>query len=92
MGFVDVVEKTFYWPTSTWAKGRYYKQLAAVFQADMLNGIEGMSLKIIGKLGWTADKIRDFLVGVKKDLQDTSITCYLPIKVVYGKKPLLTEV
>jgi len=42
----------------------------------MLNGIEGASLKVIGQLGWTADEIRAFLVGVRKDLQDTSITCY----------------
>jgi hypothetical protein len=54
----------------------------------MLNGIEGMSLKIIGQLGWTPDAIREFIVGVKKDLCDTCITAYLTIKVVYGRKPL----
>jgi hypothetical protein len=79
VGFEDVVEKSFYWPTSPWAKGKYYKEVAALFQADMLNGLEGMSLKVIGQLGWTADKIRDFLVGVRKDLQDTSVTCYVPM-------------
>lgn len=76
VGFEDVVEKDFYWPTSAWAKGKYYKQIAALFQADMLNGLEGMSLKVIGVLGWTVDEIRAFIVGVQKDLQDTSITAY----------------
>lgn len=50
-GFEDVVEKTFYWPTSTWVEGRYYKLVAAYFQAHILNGIEGMSLKVIRPLG-----------------------------------------
>ena len=76
VGFEDVVEKDFYWPTSAWTKGKYYKQIAALFQADMLNGLEGMSLKVIGVLGWTVDEIRAFIVGVRKDLQDTSITAY----------------
>jgi hypothetical protein len=76
VGFEDVVEKDFYWPTSVWAKGKYYKQIAALFQADMLNGLEGVSLKVLGVLGWTADDIRAFIVGVGKDLQDTSITSY----------------
>ncbi|KUJ18903.1 S-adenosyl-L-methionine-dependent methyltransferase, partial [Mollisia scopiformis] len=91
VGFEDVVEKSFYWPTNKWVKGKHNKQIAAFFQADMLNGIEGMSLKVIGQLGWTADEIRSFLVGVKNDLKDTSIPAYLSIKVVYGKKPQLTE-
>jgi len=31
LGFEDVVEKTFYWPTNAWAKGRYGKQVGAFF-------------------------------------------------------------
>jgi hypothetical protein len=50
--FENIVEKSFYWPTSGWAKGTHYKQVAALFQADILNGIEGISLKILGMLGW----------------------------------------
>jgi hypothetical protein len=53
----------------------------------MLNGIEGMSLKIIGQLGWTPDAIREFIVGVRRDLCDPSITSYMNIRVVYGRKP-----
>jgi hypothetical protein len=44
-----------------------------------MNGIEGMSLKVIGNLGWTAEQIREFLVGVKRDIQDTSITAYVNV-------------
>lgn len=78
-GFEDVVEKNFYWPTNGWARGKYFKQVAAFFQQDILNGIEGMSLKVIGQLGWTAEEIREFLVGVKRDIQNPSITSYVTV-------------
>jgi hypothetical protein len=31
LGFEDVVDKTFYWPCNTWAKGRYLKQVGVFF-------------------------------------------------------------
>ncbi len=79
IGFDDVVEKSFYWPIGQWAKGTYYKQIGAIWQADVLNGVEGASLKVLGQLGWTVDEIHAFLVGLKKDIQDPSITCYCPV-------------
>jgi hypothetical protein len=79
VGFEDVIEKNFYWPINTWAKGTYFKEVGAFFQQDLMNGIEGMSLKVIGNLGWTAEQIREFLGGVKRDIQDTSITAYVNV-------------
>jgi hypothetical protein len=35
----------------------------------------------------TPDAIREFVVGVKRDFCDISITCYVTTKVVYGRKP-----
>jgi hypothetical protein len=81
-GFEDVVEKNFYWPTSTWAKGEYYKKVATYFQEDMLNGVEGISMKIFTRfMGWTAEEVKAFLVGVKRDFRDRSIHAYLPMLV-----------
>lgn len=77
VGFEDIVERIFYWPVSPWAKGEYFKTIAAYLQADLLNGLEGMSLKSIGLLGWSPDKIREFLVDVRKDILDTSKHAYL---------------
>jgi hypothetical protein len=77
IGFKDVVEKRFYWPTNAWAKGAYYKTVAAWWQADLLQGLEAISLKVMGLMGWEADKVREFLVDVKRDVQDTNIHAYL---------------
>jgi hypothetical protein len=80
IGFEDVVEKNFYWPTSTWPKGDYLKQVALLFQLDLLNGLEGISMKVFTRyMGWTAEEVRMFIVGVRRDLKDRSIHAYLPM-------------
>jgi hypothetical protein len=79
IGFEDVVELNFYMPTNPWAKGKYFKQVGALLEENYIKGIEGMSLRVIGALGWTAEEIRAFLVRVKRDIQDPSITCYVPM-------------
>jgi hypothetical protein len=51
VGFEDVTEKKFYWPTSGWAKGRNFKEVASLWQEDLLKGIEGISVNVLGNLG-----------------------------------------
>jgi hypothetical protein len=83
IGFEDVVEKNFYWPTSPWPKGDYFKQVAIYFQEDMLNGLEGISMKVLTKfMGWTAEEVQALLVGVKRDFRDLSIHAYLRMWVI----------
>jgi SAM-dependent methyltransferase len=81
IGFEDVVEKHFYWPTSPWPKGKYFKQVSLYWQENLLTGIEALSLKVMGVMGWSAEDIRPFLEGVRKDVKDTSIHAYLPMYV-----------
>ena len=40
-----------YWPSNAWAQGRYFKQVGAFSQQDLLKGMESMSLKVISCLG-----------------------------------------
>lgn len=86
-GFENIVEKRFYWPTSPWAKGNYFKTVAAYFQEDMLAGLEAMSLKVLGVLGMTPDQVREFVEDVKKDFKDTNVHAYLEVTYIYGYKP-----
>ena len=76
IGFEEVVEKKYYWPLNAWPKGNYFKQISVYAQADLLNGLDGMSLKLMGLMGWSADEVKDFLVGVKEDVKNTSIHAY----------------
>ena len=76
-GFESVTERRFYWPLSPWAKGKYYRTVAEFFQEDMLSGVDGISFKVLGALGWHIDEIRVFLAQVREDMKDTSIHAYL---------------
>ncbi|PMD34277.1 hypothetical protein L207DRAFT_588875 [Hyaloscypha variabilis F] len=53
----------------------------------MCNGLEGMSLKVIGSLGWTAEEVRSFVAEVRKDFCDLDVFAYVIVKIVYGRKP-----
>lgn len=79
LGLEDIAEKSFYWPTSIWARGRYFKDVATFFQEDLLNALEGVSLRVMGIMGWSVDEILVFLAGVREDIKDTSIHAYLPV-------------
>jgi hypothetical protein len=79
IGFEDVIEKKFYWPTSVWPKGAYFKSVAAYWQKNLLIGIEGISMKVMQHAGWTPDEILPFLERVRRDIKDTSIHAYLPV-------------
>jgi hypothetical protein len=76
IGFEEVVEKKYYWPLNKWPKGDYYKQISVYAQADLLNGLDGMSLKLMGLIGWSADQVKEFLVGVKADVKNTGLHAY----------------
>lgn len=77
IGFENVVEEKFFWPINTWAKGAYFKEIGSYFQKDLSNGLEGLSLKVLGKLDWSAEDVKAFVPEVRKDLSDTDIHGYL---------------
>ena len=81
IGFEDVVEKRFYLPMNTWPRGRYFKQISLYCQADLLKGLEAISLRTMQAMGWSVEEIRDFLPGVRENIHDTSIHAYLPLYV-----------
>ncbi|TRX88120.1 hypothetical protein FHL15_010966 [Xylaria flabelliformis] len=87
-GFEDITERRFYWPTSPWAKGKYFKTVAMYFQEDMIQGMEAISMKVLQATGMTPKEIRDFCEEVKTDFRDTNLHAYLTVSYIYARKPL----
>lgn len=79
IGYEDVAEKSFSWPASPWARGKYFKDLAVYFQEDLLNALEGVSLKVMRLAGWTVEEILVLPASVRNDIKDTSIYTFLPM-------------
>ncbi|KAF9769132.1 hypothetical protein IL306_013494 [Fusarium sp. DS 682] len=87
--FTDVVEKQFKWPINEWPKDKHYKELGRWSYANINNGLEGLLLGLFTRfLGWSADEVRVFCTAMRKQLRDRSIHAYIPVYVVYGRKPL----
>ncbi|RYC60301.1 hypothetical protein CHU98_g5919 [Xylaria longipes] len=87
-GFEGITERRFYWPTSPWAKGKYFKTVAMYFQEDMISGMEAISMKVLQATGMTPTEIQDFCEEVKHDFRDTNLHAYLTVSYVYARKPL----
>lgn len=54
IGFVDVQEKVYYWPSSPWAKGEHMKRIAEIFRHDITSNIDGLTMRTYTHvLGWS---------------------------------------
>lgn len=79
-GFVDVEERKFYWPTNPWPKNRHLKKLALWFQQDILDVLEGVSMKLFTNfLGWSPEEVQVLCAGMRKDIKDPSIHAYVTV-------------
>lgn len=89
-GFEDVVERKFYWPCNTWARGAYYKRIGAYVQENLSNALEGLSLKLLSMLGMQYAEIQALIAEVRRDLLDTKIHSYIMVSFVWGRRPEAT--
>ncbi|RGP77715.1 hypothetical protein FLONG3_4174 [Fusarium longipes] len=91
-GFTEVVEKKYRWPINEWPKDKHHKELGKWSYANMNNGLEGLLLALFTRfLGWSADEVMVLCSAMRKQLRDRNVHAYIPIYVVYGKKPEVEE-
>ncbi|CAI4215651.1 unnamed protein product [Parascedosporium putredinis] len=87
-GFVDVVERQLKWPLNTWPKDKHYKEIGAWTQENLHSGIEGILVALFTRyLGWTQDQVTLAALKFRTALKDRNTHGYIPIYVVYGRKP-----
>jgi hypothetical protein len=79
-GFVDIVEKHYYWPMNTWPRGKREKLLGLWAGQNILDGVHGMSMAILTRgLGWSKEAVEMLLVGVRNDLKNRHIHSYIDV-------------
>lgn len=89
-GFENVKEKIFEVPTSTWPKGKKQKELGMWFQADLMDVLGATMAMFTRVLGWSMETWERFLVDVRKDVSNRAIHAYMPVHIVWGRKPKAT--
>lgn len=92
VGFVDVQQRDFAWPTNTWPKNPSMKELGLRTLINCTDGMEGFCLALLTRgLEWTKEEVDVFVALVKKDFKDRSIHAFIPMPVVFGRKPFEHE-
>ncbi|KAK3935146.1 methyltransferase domain-containing protein [Diplogelasinospora grovesii] len=90
VGFVDVVETHAACAFNTWPKGEKNKLLGALSLQNLLEGVDSMGRAVFTRvLGWSADRLDEFLERVKNDLRNKRIHVYCGVYFVHGRKPLV---
>ncbi|EGU86446.1 hypothetical protein FOXB_03036, partial [Fusarium oxysporum f. sp. conglutinans Fo5176] len=80
IGFVDVKETPFKWPSNHWPKEKRFKDLGEWSNLNTVNLLNGLSMALFTRcLGWTPEEVNVFLVDVRKDLNNPKIHAYWSI-------------
>ncbi|KAF2205385.1 S-adenosyl-L-methionine-dependent methyltransferase [Delitschia confertaspora ATCC 74209] len=93
-GFVDVQTVEFKLPIGPWAKMKRLREAGLLQLSAMLEGIEGLSLRLMknyGDGGWTVEELHVLLAKVRSELKSGKVHAYWPLMVVYAKKPELPQ-
>lgn len=76
-GFVNIVEEPYKWPMNCWSQDREAKELGAWGNANLVGGVQGLSLALFTNvLGWARNELELFLVDVRRDLSNRNIHGY----------------
>lgn len=81
-GFVDIVERHFYWPCNPWPRGKKEKLIGMWTQQNLLDGINAMSMAVLTRgAGWKKEEVEVFLASVRKDIKNREIHSYIDVLV-----------
>ncbi|KAF2281277.1 S-adenosyl-L-methionine-dependent methyltransferase [Westerdykella ornata] len=88
-GFVDVVRVDYKWPMNGWPEDKKLKNIGRWNQLRLHEGIEGFMIRLLTQVGgWSVARAQVFLAEMRKELKNYKTHAYLPVTVVYGRKPL----
>ncbi|KAF2009447.1 S-adenosyl-L-methionine-dependent methyltransferase [Aaosphaeria arxii CBS 175.79] len=86
-GFVNVEVKVLPMPIGPWAKDKTLKEIGAFNLIQLLDNIEGMTLRIMETAwGWSAAEIKVFCAQVRAQLKNPRLRLQHNYYVVYGQK------
>ncbi|KAJ0311044.1 hypothetical protein COL516b_001746 [Colletotrichum fioriniae] len=91
-GFQNVTHQRFKVPIGPWAKDEYYADVGMLNLVQLLEGLEGFTLKIFcGFLGQTREEVMVLLARVRKELKEGACHAIFDHHVVYAQKPFEQE-
>lgn len=93
VGFLDIQHKMFMWPTNSWPKDAFMKELGRWNQVNIIEGLEAFCLALLTRgLGWRKEEVDILVAKTTSDLRNRRIHAYFPLPVVWGRKPFPGEI
>lgn len=87
-GFTDIVERRFKWPFNEWPRDPHHKELGMWTRENFNIGLEGLCMALFTRyLAWSKEEVLVFAAQVRAAIRDRNVHAYIPIYVVYGRKP-----
>ncbi|GJD02476.1 TAM domain methyltransferase [Colletotrichum higginsianum] len=80
VGFVDVVETIYKWPTNRWPRDQHYKELGMWSLENMDQALEPATLAPLTRaLGWTYEEVIVLVSKARKVMRDPTVHAYWPM-------------
>ncbi|KAL0934655.1 TAM domain methyltransferase [Colletotrichum truncatum] len=80
VGFEDVVETVYKWPTNRWPRDKHYKDLGMWSLENMDQALEPATLVPLTRaLGWSYEEVIVLVSKARKVLRDVSVHAYWPM-------------
>ncbi|KAM5349252.1 hypothetical protein ACJ41O_005759 [Fusarium nematophilum] len=87
VGFVDVVDTHFKWPSNRWPRDKKFKILGHWNNINTGYALEGAVLAPLTRVhGWTREEVGIFAARARTELNDPAIHAYWPINVSVDKR------
>ncbi|KAK2782269.1 hypothetical protein FQN51_004660 [Onygenales sp. PD_10] len=86
-GFTNIATKAIKVPLGTWPKDPNLKKIGALSLLQHLEGIEGIAIAPLTKIGWSPEEIQALLTKARADLHDRKVHSYFIYHIAYAQKP-----
>ena len=87
-GFINVNVQHFKMPIGPWPREPKLKQAGMFGLVNLLDGLQGLSVKIFTELlGYTREELEMLLLEARQDVLQKSVHSYYPVYVILGQRP-----
>ncbi|EEU36688.1 uncharacterized protein NECHADRAFT_72681 [Fusarium vanettenii 77-13-4] len=88
VGFTDIVDTYFKWPSNPWPKDKKHKLLGQWNNINTGYALEGAAMAPLTRIhGWSREEVTVLVAGARAELNNPAIHAYWPIVSIYAQRP-----
>ncbi|TGO47880.1 hypothetical protein BCON_0260g00160 [Botryotinia convoluta] len=91
IGFEEVTETIYHNPINDWPMGAKEKKIGVMMQRDITRFLYSTTRTVVEGSNMDEAEIKDLLLSAKESGRNRNIHAYIPIYIVWGRKPFPSE-